>query len=187
MTQRFGFIELSLAGLFLLKRKRLGDGRGYLERLFCAHELAVTGWIEPIAQINLTYTARPGTVRGMHFQYPPHSEKKLVMCMKGLVYDVAIDIRKDSPTFLKYHGEFLSPENANALIIPEGFAHGFQSLTPDVELLYCHSAFYASEFESGIRPNDLAVNIAWPLKILDLSDRDKSHPIINKTFDGVTI
>ena len=123
----------------------------------------------------------------MHFQQPPHAEKKLVMCMKGRVYDVAIDIRKNSPTFLKWHGEILSPEASNALLIPEGFAHGFQSLSPDVEMIYCHSAFYAPEFESGIRPNDPALNIAWPLKIADMSDRDKSHPAINETFVGVLI
>jgi dTDP-4-dehydrorhamnose 3,5-epimerase len=187
MSQRFAFTELPLSGLILIHRKRMGDGRGYLERLFCARGLAETGWTDPIKQINQTYTAKTGTVRGMHFQYPPHAEKKLVMCMKGRVYDVAVDIKKKSPTFLKWHGEILSPEASNALLIPEGFAHGFQSLTPDVEMLYCHSESYAPECEAGIRPTDPAVNIDWPLKIADMSDRDRSHSTINETFDGVVI
>jgi dTDP-4-dehydrorhamnose 3,5-epimerase len=178
MNPRFEFTQLPLTGLFLVKRKRMGDSRGYLERLFCARELAETGWTESIAQINQTYTAKAGTIRGMHFQYPPHAEKKLVMCLRGRVYDVAIDIRKDSPTFLKWHGEILSPEASNALLIPEGFAHGFQTLTPDVEMLYCHSAFYAPESESGIHYNDPAVGIEWPMKVTDVSERDKKHPLI---------
>lgn len=187
MNQRFEFIKSPFSGLFLIQRKRIGDMRGYLERLFCAREFPEAGWTESIAQINQTYTANQGTVRGMHFQYPPHAEKKMVMCMKGRVYDVAVDIRKNSPTFLKWHGEILSPESSNALLIPEGFAHGFQTLTPDVEMLYCHSEFYAPEYEVGICPTDAAVNIAWPLKIADMSNRDKSHPKINETFDGVVI
>ena len=186
-TPRFDITPLPLSGLRLIRRKQMGDARGYLERLFCARELAEAGWTDPIAQINQTYTAKSGTVRGMHFQYPPHAEKKLVMCMHGRVYDMAIDIRKGSPTFLKWHGQLLTPEASNALLIPEGFAHGFQALTPDVEMLYCHSEFYAPENESGICPNDPFVNIAWPMEIADISDRDKSHPMLNETFEGVVI
>jgi dTDP-4-dehydrorhamnose 3,5-epimerase len=187
MSQRFAFTELPLSGLILIHRKRMGDGRGYLERLFCARELAETGWTDPIKQINQTYTAKTGTVRGMHFQYPPHAEKKLVMCMKGRVYDVAVDIKKKSPTFLKWHGEILSPEASNALLIPEGFAHGFQSLTPDVEMLYCHSEFYAPECEAGIHPDDPAISIHWPHETLEMSDRDRAHPWISDKFEGVVI
>ena len=153
----------------------MGDARGYLERLFCARDLAEIGWHEPIAQINHTYTSKKGTVRGMHFQLPPHTEKKLVMCLKGRVYDVAIDIRKDSPSFLKWHGEILSPDDANALLIPEGFAHGFQTLTPDVEMLYFHSEFYAPEYQAGIHPNDPEIKIDWPLEITEMSGRDAVH------------
>ena len=178
MTPRFEFTQLPLSGLFLIRRKRMGDARGYLERLFCARELAEAGWTEPIAQINQTYTARQGTIRGMHFQHPPHAEKKLVMCLKGRVYDVAVDIRKDSPTFLKWHGETLSPESSNALLIPEGFAHGFQALTSDVEMLYFHSEFYAPESEAGIRYNDPSIGINWPIEVTDVSERDKKHPLV---------
>jgi dTDP-4-dehydrorhamnose 3,5-epimerase len=185
MNQYFVLEELPLSDLFLIQRKRLDDTRGYLERLFCAREFAEVGWHNPIRQVNQTYTIRPGTVRGMHFQYPPHAEKKLVMCMKGRIYDVAVDIRRNSPTFLKWHGEILSPEMSNALVIPEGFAHGFQSLTPDVEMLYLHSEFYAPEFEGGVYPKDPAINIRWPLEILEMSEKDRTHPLINEDFLGV--
>jgi dTDP-4-dehydrorhamnose 3,5-epimerase len=184
MNQRFQFTKLPLPGLILIRRIRMGDARGYLERLFCARELAEAGWTDPIAQINQTYTARQGTIRGMHFQHPPHSEKKLVMCLKGRIYDVAIDIRKDSPTFLKWHGEILSPEASNVLLIPEGFAHGFQTLSADVEMLYFHSEFYALESEGGIRYNDPNVGIHWPMEVMDLSERDKKHPLIARRWEG---
>ena len=187
MSERFIITELSLSGLILVQRKRMGDARGFFERLFCARELSEACWTGPIAQINHSYTANQGTVRGMHYQYPPHAEKKMIMCIKGQVYDVAIDIRKDSPTFLNWHAEILSPESSNALIIPEGFAHGFQSITPEVEMLYFTSEFYALEFEDGIRPDDPALNIPWPLKIFEISDKDRSHPLINKKFEGVVL
>jgi len=187
LSQRFTIQKLFLPGLFLIERKRIGDARGYLDRLFCAQELAEAGWTKPIAQINHTRTARQGTIRGMHFQYPPHAEKKLVMCMKGRVYDVAVDIRKGSPTFLQWHGEILSPDSANALMIPEGFAHGFQTLTPDVEMLYFHSDFYAPESEAGIRYNDPLISIKWPLDVIDISERDKTHPILENNFSGIAL
>jgi len=187
MNRHFVFTEMFLSGLYRIQRKRMGDERGYFERLFCAHELAEIGWTDPVSQINQTYTARQGTVRGMHFQHPPHAEKKLVMCTKGRVYDVAVDIRKDSPTFLKWYAEILSSENSSALLIPEGFAHGFQSLTSDVEMLYCHSEYYIPESEAGIHPKDPAIRIHWPYKILEMSDRDNAHAFIGEKFKGVAI
>lgn len=174
-----------LSGLFRIQRKRMGDSRGWFERLFCADELLSAGWTGPIAQINCSYTANSGTVRGMHFQSPPHSEKKLVICTKGRVFDVAVDIRKGSSTFLKWQGEVLSPRTGKALLIPEGFAHGFQSLTDDVELLYCHSTFYAPDHEEGVHPQDPAVGIQWPDKIAVLSDRDRKRPFLGSAFEGV--
>jgi len=187
MNQRFVFTLLPLSGLLLIQRIRMGDARGYLERLFCARDLAEAGWDNPIAQINQTYTAKSGTVRGMHFQYPPYAEKKLVMCMQGSVYDVAVDIRKGSPTFLQWHGEVLCAEFSNALLIPEGFAHGFQTLSPDVEMLYFHSDFHAPEYEAGIHANDPAIHIRWPHEIVEMSERDKTHPLITPPFEGVVI
>lgn len=184
---RFTVTDLPLAGLKCVQRQRLGDNRGFLSRLFCAEELAAAGWYKPIAQINHTYTAKQGTVRGMHFQRPPHAEMKLVYCIRGQVWDVAIDLRVGSPTYLHWHAEPLSAENGCALLIPEGFAHGFQALTNDVELLYCHSAAYAAKAEGGLHPNDPRLGIAWPLAITELSERDARHTLINSEFGGIRV
>lgn len=184
---RFTSTNLPLEGLKLLERQRLGDERGFLSRLFCAEELAQAGWSHPIAQINHTYTAKRGTVRGMHFQHPPHAEMKLVSCIRGEVWDVAVDVRAKSPTFLKWHAERLSAQNNRALLIPEGFAHGFQAMTDDVELVYFHSAAYAAEAEAGLNPHDPQLNISWPLEISELSDRDNQHPMLNPQFAGIVL
>jgi dTDP-4-dehydrorhamnose 3,5-epimerase len=170
-----------------IKRQHLSDARGFLVRLFCSMELAALGWHKPIAQINHTSTLYKGTIRGMHFQYPPHAEMKLVSCLHGEVFDVAIDIRSDSPTFLKWHGARLSASNGIALLIPEGFAHGFQALTDNVELLYCHSAPYCREAEGGLNPRDPDLNILWPETITEMSEKDTSRIFINHTFQGVTL
>lgn len=184
---RFTVTDLPLAGLKRVQRQRLGDNRGFLARLFCAEELAAAGWTQPIAQINHTFTAKQGTVRGMHFQRPPHAEMKLVSCIRGEVWDVAVDLRVGSPTFLHWYAERLSAENSCALLIPEGFAHGFQALTNDVELLYCHSAAYAAQAESGLHPSDPRIGIAWPLAIAELSARDAGHALITADFEGVRV
>jgi dTDP-4-dehydrorhamnose 3,5-epimerase len=182
---RFEIIELPLPDLMVVQRRLLGDSRGFLSRLFCAEELAAAGFDRPIAQINHTLTTRQGTVRGMHFQRPPHSEVKLVSCMRGEVWDVAVDVREGSPTFLCWHAERLSADNGCALLIPRGFAHGFQALTDHVELLYCHSAAHAPQAEAGLNPQDERLGIAWPLAIADLSARDAGHARITDTFKGV--
>ena len=145
---RFTVVTLPLPGLQRIERMRLGDARGFLARVFCADELARVGWQKPIAQLNHSYTAARGTVRGMHYQRPPHAEMKLVSCLRGAVWDVAVDLRRESPTFLGWHAEELSADNGRALLIPEGFAHGFQTLSDDVELLYCHSAPHAPAAEA---------------------------------------
>ena len=184
---RFTVTDSPLRGLKLVERQRLGDSRGFLSRLFCAEELAGAGWIKPIAQINHTCTAKRGTVRGMHFQRPPCAEMKLVSCIRGEVWDVAVDVRADSPTFLHWHAEQLSADNGRALLIPEGFAHGFQTLTEAVELLYCHSAAYAPNAEIGLHPQDMRLAIAWPLAIREISARDAGHPLIESVFEGVRL
>lgn len=185
--KRFTVTDLPLAGLKRVERQRLGDQRGFLARLFCAEELTAAGWVKPIAQINHTYTARKGTVRGMHFQRPPQAEMKLVSCIRGEVWDVAVDLRAGSPTFLHWHAEQLSADNGNALLIPEGFAHGFQALTDDVELLYCHSMPYAAAAEGGVNPQDERLDIRWPLAITELSTRDAAHARIGDEFEGVRL
>lgn len=182
---RFSLSVLPLAGLVAVERHPLGDSRGFLARLFCAEALASAGWKRPIAQINHTYTAKRGTVRGLHFQRPPNAEMKLVSCLRGEVWDVAVDLRADSPTFLQWHAERLSAANSRALLIPEGFAHGFQALSDDVELLYCHSAAYAVESEAGLHPLDPRLDIRWPLNVAQMSPRDVGHPLIESGFEGV--
>ncbi len=184
---RFTVTDLPIAGVRLVERQRLGDSRGFLSRLFCAEELATAGWVKPIAQINHTYTARQGTVRGMHFQRPPYGEMKLVICLSGQVWDVVVDVRAGSPTFLHWHAEILSADNCRALLISEGVAHGFQALTDDVELLYLHSEPFVPAAEAGLCPNDLRLDIAWPLAITELSARDAGHRLIDAAFEGVKI
>lgn len=185
--RRFEISELPLAGLKRVVRKHLGDQRGFLSRIFCAEELAAIGWVKSIAQINHTYTAKMGTVRGIHFQRPPHAEMKLVSCIRGEVWDVAVDLRANSPTFLKWHAERLSEANGYAMLIPEGFAHGFQTLTDNVEMLYCHSEAYADGAEAGLNHHDPRLAIAWPLTIAEISSRDTGHPLITDKFKGVQI
>jgi dTDP-4-dehydrorhamnose 3,5-epimerase len=180
-------IDLPLSGLKLVERQRRKDSRGFLSRLFCAEELAPVGWVKAIAQINHTLTTKRGTVRGMHFQLPPHAEMKLVTCLKGDIWDVAVDVRAGSPTFLRWHAEMLSADNGRALLIPEGFAHGFQALTEDVELFYLHSAAYASDAEAGLNPRDVHLAITWPLPISEVSTRDARHPWIGDGFEGVKL
>lgn len=182
---RFRITELPFGGLKIIERHQIGDSRGFLSRIFCADELASAGWKKPLAQINHTYTAIQGIVRGMHFQLPPNTEMKLVTCIQGKIWDVAIDIRANSPNFLKWHAEILSAENCRAMLIPQGFAHGYQTLTNDVELIYCHSEFYRPEVEGGLHPKDPAISISWPLPIIELSKRDASHDFINHEFKGI--
>ena len=182
---RFTISETELAGLKVIERQRLSDARGFLARIFCAEEFDAIGWQHPIAQINHTSTADQGTIRGMHFQHPPHCEMKLVSCLRGEVWDVAVDIRAGSPTFLHWFGAHLSADNCRALLIPEGFAHGFQTLTDTVELLYCHSAAYAAGAEGGLNPRDPQLAIDWPLPVTEISARDLSHPLIHNDFQGV--
>jgi dTDP-4-dehydrorhamnose 3,5-epimerase len=186
-VSRFTITDLPLAGLKLVARQRLGDNRGFLARVFCAEELAGAGWSKPIAQINHTFTAKSGTVRGMHYQHPPHAEMKLVTCLRGEVWDVAVDLRANSPNFLQWHAERLSAENGRALLIPEGFAHGFQAMGENVELLYCHSAAYVAGAEAGLNPLDPALAIAWPLPVAELSPRDSQQPLLHQRFEGVAV
>jgi dTDP-4-dehydrorhamnose 3,5-epimerase len=182
---RLKVTNLPIDGLKLIERETFDDSRGHLTRLFCATELRAAGWAKPIAQINHTYTLNKGTVRGMHYQRPPYSEMKLVSCIRGELFDVAVDLRVDSNTYLQYHSELLSAENGKALLIPEGFAHGIQALTDDVELIYCHSMFYNADAEAGLSPRDKRLSIEWPLPITEISDRDQNHPLIDQCFEGL--
>lgn len=184
---RFDFISTPLTGLMLVQRKVIEDHRGSLSRFYCADEFRETGINKPIAQINHTLTRNKGAVRGLHFQRPPHAETKLVSCLKGEIFDVAVDLRHNSATFLQWHGEILSAENHKSLLIPEGYAHGFQTLVEDCELIYLHTAVYHPEAEGGLNVADPRLNIAWPLPIDDLSERDRTHPFIDPDFPGIVL
>ena len=184
---RFAVLETPIKGLRVIQRKALGDERGFLERIFCAEDLFSVGWVWPIAQINHTLTKIPGTVRGMHFQHPPRAEAKLVSCLRGAVWDVAVDIRRGSPTFLKWYAEELSAANQRALLIPPGFAHGFQTLEPDCELLYLHSASYDPVSEGALNSCDPELAISWPKEISNISEKDSNQPMLEPSFMGVTL
>jgi dTDP-4-dehydrorhamnose 3,5-epimerase len=185
MSDRFTHIHEPLPGLHIFERIRMGDGRGYLERVF---DMESSGNMLPfatVAQVNRTVTARAGTVRGMHFQRSPYAEIKLIHCTRGSVFDVAVDLREGSPTYLQWHGEVLSADNLRCMRVPEGFAHGFQSLHADSELIYVHSQPYRPEAEDGVQPLDPRLAITWPMEISLISQRDSSHRLIGAAFQGV--
>lgn len=184
---RFEVIATEIQGLKVIQSKPIGDARGFLSRVFCAESFEEFGFDKNINQINHTLTREKGTVRGMHYQTPPHAEIKLVSCLHGEVFDVAVDLRKDSPTFLRWHAAILSADNHRSMLIPEGFAHGFQTLTENCELLYLHSASYVKEAEAALNATDPTLSIDWPLPVSERSERDRSHPNIDKSFKGIEI
>lgn len=187
MSSRFNKLKTPLHGLNVIARKPLGDSRGYFERMFCIEELRDVVGVRRVVQINHTLTQTKGTVRGIHFQYAPHAEMKFVSCLRGIAFDVAVDLRKNSPTFLHWHAEILSAENLKTLAIPEGFAHGFQTLTDNCEMLYLHTAAFAPGSESGLNPRDSKLAIKWPLPIADMSPRDAEQALIAADFQGVAL
>jgi dTDP-4-dehydrorhamnose 3,5-epimerase len=184
---RFQIVDTPIAGLKVVERSRRSDERGFFSRMFCAEELQAAGWSKPIAQINQTLTRHPGAVRGMHFQFPPHAEMKLVNCVRGEVWDVAVDLRRGSPTFLRWFGVQLSPESGRALLIPEGFAHGFQVLAPESELIYFHSSAYHAASEGALHAEEPRVAVEWPQAITELSARDQGHPMLSPSFQGISV
>ena len=181
------FQETKLKGNYLISLNKHKDERGFLNRIFCQKTLRPLLKEKTISQINHTLTKKVGSVRGLHFQYPPHAEIKIVSCVKGKIWDVAVDLRKKSPTFLHYHAEILSEDNLKSFFIPEGFAHGFQTLTPNCEILYFHTADYNASFEGAINANDPLISIQWPQSITRISERDSNHPILSKDFLGIDI
>ena len=173
-----------LAGLVEIATAPVRDRRGAFSRLFCAAELAGVLGGRSIVQVNRSLTRTAGAVRGMHFQRPPAAETKIVRCLRGRAFDVAVDLREGSPTRLFWHAVVLSAAEENAVLIPNGFAHGFQALEAETELLYLHTASYAPEHEGGVRHDDPRLAIAWPLPPRDLSARDRSHPLIDAVSEG---
>lgn len=177
----------ALPGVVVVETTPLVDDRGAFARLYDGRELAPIIGERRIEQVNHSCTTTVGAVRGMHFQYPPYAEMKLVRCLRGRVWDVAVDLRAGSPTFLCWHAEELAPDNARMLVIPEGCAHGFQVLEPESELLYLHTAMYAPEAEGGVFCNDPRLGITWPLPVEGLSHRDRSFPPIALDFLGIAV
>jgi dTDP-4-dehydrorhamnose 3,5-epimerase len=186
-NSRFDIHSTPLSGLWVVQRKVIEDSRGFFSRFFCAEEFRAAGLNKPIAQINHTYTVKKGAVRGLHFQHPPYSEDKIVSCLRGEVFDVAVDIRKGSPTFLHWHGEILTAANRKSLLLPEGFAHGFQTMTENCELLYLHSIPFHPEVEGTLNVAEPKIGIDWPIAITELSERDRNHPFINADFEGLSL
>jgi dTDP-4-dehydrorhamnose 3,5-epimerase len=178
-------ISIPLKDAFIIGTELIEDNRGSFARLFCLEELIEINKGNNIKQINYSITREKGSIRGLHFQYPPKSEIKMVRCLKGKIFDVIVDLRKSSKTFLKWHGEILSEENMKMVYIPIGFAHGFQSLTGNCEMLYLHSEHYSPQHEGGIRYNDSKVNIAWPLPLTEISDKDKTYSLLEGDFKGL--
>lgn len=173
------FEAAPLEGAYVIKPELRGDARGFFSRLFCQNEFAEHGLETNFVQINNSLSADKGTLRGMHYQIAPDQEVKVVRCISGALYDVIVDVRPESPTYLQHFGAELSAENRHMMYVPRGFAHGFITLLPDTEAFYLVSAFYAPDSERGLRWDDPALGIQWPLEPAVLSDKDKGHPLLN--------
>jgi dTDP-4-dehydrorhamnose 3,5-epimerase len=170
------FRETELSGAWLVELEPRGDSRGFFARAWCEDELAEHGLTTRIAQCSVSWNARRGTLRGMHFQAAPHEEVKLVRCTRGAIYDVIVDLRRSSPTYTRWLGVELTAENRRTIYVPEGFAHGFQTLVDDTELFYQVSEAHAPESERGVRWDDPAFGIEWPLPHPILSEKDRAWP-----------
>ncbi|MEP6726881.1 MAG: dTDP-4-dehydrorhamnose 3,5-epimerase [Bacteroidota bacterium] len=179
------FTETILKGSFTIELTPFTDNRGWFARTYCKDEFKRIGHTGEWVQMNHSFTSKAGALRGMHYQLPPFTEIKMVRCIAGAVYDVIIDLRKDSATFLQWFGTELSAKNKRMIYIPEGFAHGFQTLTDDCELIYHHTELYMPGAEAGVQYNDPRIGINWPLTPTEISERDKQHPLLNNNFTGI--
>lgn len=173
------FVETELRDAYLVNLDERADERGSFTRIFCQKELAEIGFDKQIKQTNHSITKEKGTLRGMHYQVSPSSEVKIIRVVKGTIYDVIVDLRPSSETFLNWTSNTLSAENPQLLYVPEGFAHGFQTMGPNVEMIYQHSSFYSPEDERGFRYDDPKIKISWPLPVSFVSKRDQEHPELN--------
>jgi dTDP-4-dehydrorhamnose 3,5-epimerase len=180
-------VPTAIEGVVVVETAKHADQRGEFYRAFCRNELAAIIGERSIAQANVSRTLAVGAVRGLHFQRPPEAEMKLIRCIKGKVWDVAVDLRAGSPTYLHWHGQELDAAAAKMLVIPEGCAHGFQVLEEGSELLYLHTAFYSPAAEGGVAHNDPRLAISWPLAVSEVSERDRLHPIIDQNYQGILL
>ena len=181
---RFKVSKTAVSGLHSVDRSLYQDSRGGFSRLFCPEEFGALGWSSEVRQINMSVTEQKGSVRGMHLQLGTSAEHKLVMCLRGSVFDVGVDLRRGSSSFLRWHGEILSAQNLRALLIPPGCAHGFQVLESNTQLVYVHDQYYRADSEAGIHPEDPRVSIAWPQEVRNLSIRDGNFEFITEDFVG---
>lgn len=172
------FTEAPLAGAYVIDLSPISDDRGFFARSFCAREFEEHGLRPAVAQANVSFNHAAGTLRGMHYQLPPNAETKLVRCVGGAIYDVIVDLRPDSPTRLQYFGVELTAQNRRALYVPELFAHGYVTLADNSEVEYQVSEFYAPGQERGLRHDDPALNIAWPIEVRIASDKDRSWALL---------
>lgn len=179
------FIKTHIEDLYVIELSLHVDERGWFSRTFCQKEFNSIGFNQPFTQHNHSYNALKGTLRGMHFQNPPYTESKLIRCIAGEVFDVAVDLRKGSSTFLNWYGVKLSAKNKKMILIPEGFAHGFLTLEDHTELLYFHTGYYHPKSDSGIHHNDKSINIKWPEAIENMSSKDQQFKLLDHNFKGI--
>jgi len=178
------FTKTALKDVFIIELEKKYDHRGFFARTFCAQELEAHGLKSTVAQSNLSFNPKKGTLRGLHYQILPVAETKLVRCTKGAIYDVIIDMRPESPTFLSHLGIELTPDNYLALYVPPMFAHGYLTLTDDSEAMYQVSEFYTPGYERGIHYDDPYFNIDWPIPVTEISDKDLSWPLLRMMTVG---
>jgi dTDP-4-dehydrorhamnose 3,5-epimerase len=181
------FIRTKIEGVYLIEPDCYSDNRGSFYRTFCKNDFLDIGFQKEFVQINHSINLKKGTFRGIHYQEPPHSETKLIRCISGSIIDFVIDLRKNSPSFLAIQEFELSRSNRLMVLIPDGCAHGFQTLEDDTELIYHHTNFYCKQADRGIRFDDPLINLTMPMKIGNISDKDKSYPNIKKNFKGLEI
>ena len=181
------FEPTPLRGAYLIKLRPEEDQRGFFVRAFCKREFAAIGHEKEFVQINQSYNRIKGTLRGMHFQVPPHQEIKLVRCISGRVYDVIVDLRMDSATYLHYFAAELSAENFCMMYVPEGFAHGFQTLADHSCLIYHHTGYYSPGSEGGLKYDDEKLGVQWPMRPTRISEKDQRYPDITENFSGIRL
>lgn len=179
------FEPTHIQGVYIIDLEVKHDNRGGFARAFCKKEFEQIGHHKEFVQINHSYNTLKGTIRGMHFQVPPFKEIKLIRCVRGSVSDVVVDIREGSPTFLQHVRVELSAENKKMIYIPEGFAHGFQSLEDNSELIYHHTEFFTPAYESGLHYNDPLLGLSWELPLTAISEKDKNAAYLNPDFKGI--
>ena len=174
------FVETPLKGAYVVRLKKISDDRGFFARGFCHDEFAAHGLNGNMVQLNVGFSHKKGTLRGLHYQTAPHEEAKFVRCTRGAIYDVIVDLRADSPTRGQWFGAELTPDNGTMLYVPEGFAHGYQTLTDDAEMYYMASVPYAPKSATGVRYDDPALAIAWPVPVSVISDADRNWPTYSR-------